>query len=73
MKIVLYSTGCANCSSLAAKLNAKKISYEVCSDMDVIMSKGLLSVPALEVDGVLMNNKQASEWVKAYEVIGDEE
>lgn len=73
MKVVFYSTGCVNCNSLAAKLNAKHIEYEVCSDMDIITQKGLMSVPALEVDGVIMTNKQANEWLKSYEEGTNEE
>lgn len=72
MKVIFYSTGCVNCNSLAAKLNAKNIEYEVCSDMDVIIAKGLMSVPALEVDGQIMNNKQANEWLKSYKESGNE-
>lgn len=67
MKVVFYSTGCANCHSLAGRLIAKNIPYEACSDVSVMMEKGIMSVPALEVDGVVMTLKQAKEWIDNYE------
>lgn len=63
MDITLYSTGCMNCKMLEAKLNAKKIKYRIESNMNVMEEKGLMSVPALEVDGMIMNFRAATEWI----------
>ena len=63
MDITLYSTGCANCKMLEAKLKAKKIEYRIESNMSVMEEKGLMSVPALEVDGQIMNYRVATDWI----------
>ena len=63
MDITLYSTGCANCKMLEAKLKAKKIEYRIESNMSVMEEKGLMSVPALEVDGQIMNYRAATDWI----------
>ena len=67
MDITLYSTGCAKCSVLEAKLDAKKIEYKKITDMDVMEAKGFMSVPMLEVNGEVMSFKKAVDWVNAYE------
>ena len=56
MDITLYSTGCANCKMLEAKLKAKKIEYRIESNMSVMEEKGLMSVPALDNTGVFCYN-----------------
>ena len=54
MSIILYSTGCPKCNVLEAKLNSKSIKYEVCTDIEVMQSKGMMTAPNLEVDGKLV-------------------
>ena len=44
-----------------------KIEYEECNDIDVMNSKGIMSVPCLEVDGNIMDFKSAFQWVKGIE------
>lgn len=63
MSIVLYSTKCPKCIILEKKLKAKNIIYEEVNDIEVMKEKGFLTVPILEVDGVSMDFKKASEWV----------
>lgn len=67
MDITLYSTGCAKCKVLEAKLNAKKIEYKTITDMDIMESKGFMSVPMLEINGEVMSFKKAVDWVNEYE------
>lgn len=67
MNVVLYSTGCAKCRVLEAKLKAKKIEYKEVTDMNIMESKGFMSVPMLEVDGEIMNYRAAVDWVNKYE------
>lgn len=67
MNVVLYSTGCPKCKVLEAKLDAKKIEYNVVTDVSVMESKGFMSVPMLEVNGEVMDFKKANDWVNAYE------
>ena len=66
-KIILYSTNCPKCNILEAKLNQKNIVYEICTDIDIMESKGMMSAPALEVDGELMDFGAAVKWVNSQE------
>ena len=63
MQIILYSTGCPKCKVLVAKLNAKNIKYNTVSDVGIIISKGISTVPVLEVNGKIMDFKTAVEWI----------
>lgn len=63
MQIILYSTGCPKCKVLVAKLNAKNIKYNTVSDIGIIISKGISTVPVLEVNGTIMDFKTAVEWI----------
>lgn len=63
MQIILYSTHCPKCNVLEKKLNQKNISYEEVNDIEIMKDKGYLSVPILEVDGVSMDFKMASDWI----------
>ena len=64
MQIILYSTGCPKCKVLVAKLNAKNIKYNTVSDVGIIISKGISTVPVLEVNGKIIDFKKAVEWIK---------
>ena len=55
MKIVFYSTRCPQCRILENMMTRAKIEYEECNDIDVMNSKGIMSVPCLEVDGNIMD------------------
>lgn len=61
--VILYSTGCPRCNVLIQKLNSKGIEYDVVNDVDVMTEKGIETVPVLEVDGQLMQFKEATDWV----------
>lgn len=64
--MILYSTGCPRCSVLIQKLNAKNIKYEIVSDMDTMIAKGMSSVPALELDnGTLLKFSEAIAWINS--------
>lgn len=63
MNVVLYSTGCPKCKVLEAKLNRRKIKYNVITDVSVMESKGFMSVPMLEVNGEVMNYGAATDWI----------
>lgn len=65
--IILYSTNCPKCNVLETKLNQKNIVHEVCTDVDIMQSKGMMSAPALEVDGELMDFGAAVRWVNEHE------
>lgn len=61
--VILYSTGCPRCNVLIQKLDSKGIRYVTVNDVDVMTKKGIETVPVLEVDGQLMQFKEATDWV----------
>ena len=63
MQVTLYSTGCPKCKVLKTKLDSKNINYNIISDVDIIASKGINTVPILEVNGDMMDFKTAVNWV----------
>lgn len=63
MTVTLYSTHCPKCNVLEKKLKQKNISYEEVNDIEIMKDKGYLSVPVLEVNGVSMDFKTASDWI----------
>ena len=67
MTVVLYSTHCPKCNVLEKKLKQKNVSYEEVNDIEKMKEKGYLSVPILEVDGVSMDFKSASDWINSQE------
>ena len=63
MDVKLYSTHCPKCIVLEKKLNQKNISFEEINDIDVMAAKGFMQAPMLEVDGEVMDFKQANDWI----------
>lgn len=63
MDVKLYSTHCPKCIILEKKLNQKNISFEEINDIDVMTAKGFMQAPILEVDGEVMDFKQANDWI----------
>lgn len=76
MKIEILGMGCANCNKLyqnaleAAKMSGKEIEVTKVEDIQRIMTYGVLSTPALVVDGVVKiagkvpKADQIMEWIK---------
>lgn len=64
MNITLYSTGCPQCNVLKAKLDEKGIKYDTVTDEQVMLDKGFMSAPLLDVDGSIMTFKDAVDWVR---------
>lgn len=62
-KIILYSTNCPKCNVLEKKLQSKNIDFEICNDVDLMLSKGIQQAPYLEVDDNLMDFTKAVKWV----------
>lgn len=65
--ITLYSTHCPKCNVLEKKLNIKKLEYTLVEDEDLMVEKGFLSAPMLEVDNQLLTFKEAIEWLENLE------
>ena len=63
-KVTLYQHGCPRCKVLKIKLDQKGIEYENITDVEVMQAKGFKEAPKLEVDGVIMDFKEAVEWIK---------
>lgn len=61
--IKIYSTGCPKCKVLIKKLNEKNIQYEECNDTEIMKVKGIQFLPVLEINGDLLDFKQATEWI----------
>lgn len=62
--VIMYTTHCPQCKVLEKMLNDKKIEYTQITDIDIMKSKGIQSVPYLEVEGELKNFKESMEWVR---------
>lgn len=66
MNITVYSTkSCPRCTGLKKQLDEKKIPYSVCEDEELMLSKGISSIPVIEVDGKLLSSKESVQWVNA--------
>lgn len=63
--MILYSTGCPRCNVLIKKLESKKIQYSICSDVELMLKKGIKEVPYLEKDGQLMDFKEANNYINS--------
>lgn len=63
-KVILYEHGCPRCKVLKSKLDQKGIQYETVNDITVMKARGFVEAPKLEVDNVIMDFKQAVEWIK---------
>lgn len=63
MDIVLYTIDCPKCKVLESKLKAKNISYNICKDENYMKENNLTILPCLEVNGNILNFKEAVEWV----------
>ena len=61
--VVLYSTHCPRCCMIEKKLRNKGIEFELFDDANAMLEKGFKEVPKLEVDGKLMDFKEANECV----------
>lgn len=59
----MYSTGCPKCRVLAKKLDSKNIQYTIVDDVNKMLEMGIVSVPYLQIDDVLMNYKESVEWI----------
>jgi len=64
MNLVLYSTNCPQCKVLQSKLDQAGFEYKLVEDQDVMIKKGFMSAPILEVDGAFLNFSKAIQWIK---------
>lgn len=62
-QIVLYTTGCPKCKILEKKLNDKKVSFDVCNDVEEMKKNNIASVPVLNVSGKMLDFYNAVQYV----------
>lgn len=65
MDIIFYSTDCPKCKILKKKLDSKNLTYSLVDDVDVMLDLGLMSAPALSVDGKLMDFSNAINFINS--------
>ena len=63
-KVILYTTHCPMCRALKTKLDAAKIEYDICEDLDLMIKKGFSKAPVLEINGEYLFIKEALKWVE---------
>ena len=64
MEVTLYTTHCPKCKTLATLLERKALEFQVIDDEKIMLEKGFMSVPMLEVDGQIMDYKAATDWIR---------
>lgn len=64
--IILHSTHCPKCRVLEAKLHLSNIPFEINTDIEKMEGLNIMSVPVLEVDGKLLQFKEAIDWINNY-------
>lgn len=62
-EIILYSTGCPQCTVLEKKLERKGIAYTKNMNTDEMKALGINVVPVLSVNGELKAFAEAVNWV----------
>lgn len=69
MSIIMYSSPtCPRCKVLETKLKRKNIPFSKETKEDVILEKGLKSIPWLELeDGALLDFSAANNWINEQE------
>lgn len=65
LQVTLYTTQhCPICMMVKDLLVQKHIKFDVIDDLGVMTSKGIKSAPMVDVDGEIMNAKEAMKWIK---------
>lgn len=66
MKIVLHTLHCPKCNVLEKKLKNKNVSFIENTNEEKMKELGIEHIPVLEVDGQLLDFKQAVQWLEEY-------
>ena len=61
-EVIFHTTGCPKCRVLKMKLDSAGVSYIVNEDVETMRELGMLSAPALTVDGELLDFAAACKW-----------
>lgn len=62
--IIFYSTNCPKCKVLKTKLDKINIQYTVNENVDKMLQLGIQSVPALQINDIILDFGQAVKWLK---------
>jgi glutaredoxin len=62
-EIILYSNGCPKCKVLVSKLKQKNIEYKHITDLEIMIEKGFMSMPVLQVNDKTFNFTEANNWI----------
>lgn len=62
-EVILYEHGCPKCKVLKMKLDKAGIQYKTVNDVEIMTAKGFTEAPKLEVDNVVMDFKEAVDWI----------
>lgn len=73
MQVILYSSPtCPKCKVVEAKFKKKNIEVIKEIDEDVIMGKGLKSIPWVQLqDGSMLDFKAANDWINNYQEVAE--
>ena len=63
MNVILHSTHCPKCNVLESKLKQKNIIFEINNDVEIMVQKGFMTAPVLEVDDIIYDFKEAVKWI----------
>lgn len=65
--IKLYTTeSCTHCKELKKNMKEKNIVFEEINDVVIMKSKNIKFVPVIEIDEILLNSKEAFEYVESF-------
>ena len=62
--IIFYTTNCPKCKVLKTKMDAVKLTYNTCEDVEKMLSLGIQTAPALGINGEILDFGQAIKWLK---------
>lgn len=63
-EVVLYSTGCVRCRDMEEMLTQKGLRFVKVTSVDEMIKLGLNYVPALRVNGEILEQEEAFRWIK---------
>ena len=62
--IIFYTTNCPKCKVLKTKMDAVKLTYNTCEDVEEMLSLGIQTAPALQINDSILDFGQAIKWLK---------
>lgn len=69
LKVILYKISCGRPGVTERKLIEKGIPFEtICDEDEIFRNKNIEFFPTLEVDGKILDFKEAQDWVEGYDV-----